>query len=138
ITARAVAEGQLKPRVTGNDMLVEQRLNRSDVVADDGRRRRNDFFHDFKKSNIKHRTLNIEQSSRAQRAPFRVRCWSGSSLVQSTTSVPTPASVKISSKVEWSTRPSTNDTLSTPALSAATALSTFGIIPLSITPASLS
>src|SRR2546423_9770339 len=138
ITARAVAQGQLKPRVAGNDVLVEQRLNRSHVVADDGRRRRNDVFHGFKTSNIEHRTLNIE----AQRAPFHVGCLlldvGGSLLVHSTTSVPTPASVEISSKVEWSTRPSTNDTLSTPALSAATALSTFGIMPLSITPACLS
>src|SRR5205807_10460878 len=46
-----------------------------------------------------------------------------------TTSVPTPASVKISSKTECGTRPSTNCTFSTPLWTAATALSTFGIIP---------
>src|SRR2546422_2824456 len=67
-------------------------------------------------SSAEHRTLNIEQSSRAQLAPFHVGCLlldvGGSLLVHSTTSVPTPASVKISSKVEWSTRPSTNDTRS--------------------------
>src|SRR5687768_4680040 len=46
-----------------------------------------------------------------------------------TISVPTPASVKISRSTEWGMRPSTNDTFSTPALSAATALSILGIIP---------
>src|SRR5256714_1654604 len=51
-----------------------------------------------------------------------------------TTSVPTPASVKISSRIECGTRPSTNCTFSTPLWIAATALSTFGIIPSPTTP----
>ena len=51
-----------------------------------------------------------------------------------TTSVPTPASVKISSKTECGILPSTNCTFSTPLSIAVTALSTFGIMPRSITP----
>src|SRR5881392_780174 len=51
-----------------------------------------------------------------------------------TTSVPTPASVKISSNTECGTRPSTNCTFSTPLWIAVTALSTFGIIPSPTTP----
>jgi len=43
--------------------------------------------------------------------------------------------VKISSRTECGVRPSTNETLSTPAFNAATALSTFGIMPLSTMPA---
>src|SRR5581483_4635977 len=51
-----------------------------------------------------------------------------------TTSVPTPASVKISNRIECGIRPSTNCTFSTPLSIAATALSTFGIIPSAMTP----
>src|SRR5205814_4324416 len=55
-----------------------------------------------------------------------------------TTSVTTPASVKISSRIECGTRPSTNCTFSTPLWIAATALSTFGIIPSPTTPRAFS
>src|SRR5205807_5166041 len=53
--------------------------------------------------------------------------------LHNTTSVPTPASVKISSKTECGILPSTNCTFSTPLSIAATALSTFGIIPRAMT-----
>ena len=62
------------------------------------------------------------------------RCRHTRTVFHNTTSVPTPSSVKISISKECGMRPSTNDTLSTPALMAATALSTLGIIPLSTTP----
>src|SRR5688572_4728486 len=55
-------------------------------------------------------------------------------IFHKTTSVPTPASVKISNRRACGTRPSTSETFSMPASIAATALSTLGIIPLSTTP----
>ena len=53
----------------------------------------------------------------------------------STTSVPTPLSVKISSMTEWECAHPRAKLFSTPDLIAATALSTLGIIPLSTMPA---
>src|SRR6266849_4272540 len=62
----------------------------------------------------------------------RLRRWQD--FLHNTTSVPTPASVKISSRTECGILPSTNWTFSTPLSIAANALSTFGIIPSPITP----
>src|SRR5215469_7316345 len=51
-----------------------------------------------------------------------------------TTSVPIPERVKVSSKREWSTRPSMICVLATPSLSASIQHSAFGIIPSEIVP----
>ena len=51
-----------------------------------------------------------------------------------TISVPTGSSVNISKSAASATRPSTKETFPTPDRNAATALSTLGIIPRSITP----
>src|SRR5205809_3007471 len=45
IAARTVAEHQVEAAITGHDVLLEKRLYRGDVVANDGRRCRNNLFH---------------------------------------------------------------------------------------------
>src|SRR5438093_4008105 len=69
VTARAVAQRDLKARVARNDVFLKQGLNGRQVVADNGRRRRNDFFHDRIQSARKNDSLGARrQSNRTSRS----------------------------------------------------------------------
>src|SRR6266571_5198401 len=136
VAAGPVAQRQFKSRIGWEDVFLEQRPNRGGVVADNGGRRRDDLFH-FKfgtRLSEQARDDNDFLGGLTAASGFWQHALPGPPP-QRTTSVPTPASVKISRRMECATRPSTKDTLSTPALRAATAPLTFGIMPLSMTPA---
>src|SRR5437016_7197568 len=81
-------------------------------------------------------TLEHEIETRVGGHHISFKHFSNGAGLHRTTSVPTPASVKISSRMECGIRPSTNCTFSTPLSIADSALSTFGIIPSPITPLS--
>src|ERR1700722_7051974 len=107
-----MTEHNVKSAIGGHHVLLEQGLNLRRFIAHHGWRLRNYFFH----------VLSIKRKE-----IFNRKIRGGKRNIYNTTSVPTTSSVKISNNTACGIRPSTRETLATPDLIAATALSTLGI-----------